>query len=119
MDDDDDLVDPLNEPGDDLENGDLADGLLAPPADNLDLEVVDEFDVSDFDEDFDDDFEEEIEGEYDLQDDQYGEDFEKEFGHITDPVKAAGRKSKDVADDDDVDPDLDDDDEDVAFDEEE
>ena len=48
---------------------------MSPTVDSLDLEVIDEFDVSDFDEDFDDDFEEEIKGEYDLQDDQYGEVF--------------------------------------------
>lgn len=48
-----------------------------------DSEAVDEFDENDFDEDFDDDFEEEIEGEYELEDDQYGEDFDQEFGHLT------------------------------------
>lgn len=56
------------------------------PTDSIqeeEMEVVDEFDESDFDEDFDDDFEEEIKGEYDLEDDQYGEDFNTEFGHLT------------------------------------
>ena len=95
MADDEKLVDPLLEP---TENNDddlgLEDNLAPPPTDTLDLEVVDEFDVSDFDEEFDDDFEEEIKGEYNLQDDQYGEDFEKEFGHITDPEKAAARKAE-------------------------
>ena len=60
--------------------------------DGLDLEVVDDFDVEDFDEDFDDDFEEEIEGEYALQDDKYGKEFDETFGHLTDPVRAAARK---------------------------
>ena len=83
MADDEKLVDPLLEPSDSDSDLDLEDNLAPPPTDNLDLEVVDEFDVADFDEDFDDDFEEEIKGEYNLQDDQYGEDFEKEFGHIT------------------------------------
>jgi len=94
---DDDLVDPLLEPTDKdkgTADAELEDNLMAPPTDTLDLEVVDEFDVSDFDEDFDDDFEEEIKGEYNLQDDQYGADFEKEFGHITDPAKAAARKAE-------------------------
>jgi hypothetical protein len=90
---DDDLVDPLNEPANSDDLG-LEDNLAPPPTDALDLEVVDEFDVSDFDEEFDDDFEEEIKGEYNLQDDQYGEDFEKEFGHFTDPEKAAARKAQ-------------------------
>ena len=40
MEEDDDLVDPLMEPGD--ENEDLDDGLVAPVVDNLDLEVQDE-----------------------------------------------------------------------------
>ena len=56
--------------------------------DGLDLDIVDEFDESDFDEEFDDDFEEEIEGEYDLEDDKYGKEFEENFGHLTDPTKA-------------------------------
>lgn len=47
--------------------------------------IVDEFDEDDFDDDFDDDFEEEIEGEYDLEDDKYGVEFTKEFGHLEDP----------------------------------
>ena len=94
MADEEELVDPLLEPSDNDSDLDLEDNLAPPPTDNLDLEVVDEFDVADFDEDFDDDFEEEIKGEYNLQDDQYGEDFEKEFGHITDPEKAAARKAE-------------------------
>ena len=94
MTDDEKLVDPLLEPSDSDSDLDLEDNLAPPPTDSLDLEVVDEFDVADFDEDFDDDFEEEIKGEYNLQDDQYGEDFEKEFGHITDPEKAAARKAE-------------------------
>ena len=94
MADEEELVDPLLEPSDSDSDLDLEDNLAPPPTDNLDLEVVDEFDVADFDEDFDDDFEEEIKGEYNLQDDQYGEDFEKEFGHITDPEKAAARKAE-------------------------
>ena len=93
MADDEKLVDPLLEPSENDDDLGLEDNLAPPPTDSLDLEVVDEFDVSDFDEEFDDDFEEEIKGEYNLQDDQYGEDFEKEFGHITDPEKAAARKA--------------------------
>lgn len=91
----DDLVDPLDVPGaedETLEDETLED-VTAAPADNLDIEIVDEFDESDFDEDFDDDFEEEIVGEYDLADDQYGEDFDKEFGHLTDPNRAAPKKA--------------------------
>ncbi len=42
----------------------------------------DDFDEDDFDDEFDDDFEEEIKGEYDLEDDQYGEEFNQEFGHL-------------------------------------
>ena len=42
-----------------------------------------EFEEDDFDHEFDDDFEEEIKGEYDLEDDHYGEEFKKEFGHLT------------------------------------
>lgn len=57
-------------------------------------DVVDEFDEADFDEDFDDSFEEEVQGEYELEDDQYGEMFDKEFGHLTDPVRAAARKAE-------------------------
>ena len=94
MADDEKLVDPLLEPSDGDSDLDLEDNLAPPPTDSLDLEVVDEFDVADFDEDFDDDFEEEIKGEYNLQDDQYGEDFDKEFGHFTDPEKAAARKAE-------------------------
>jgi len=93
MADDEKLVDPLLEPSENDDDLGLEDNLAPPPTDSLDLEVVDEFDVSDFDEEFDDDFEEEIKGEYNLQDDQYGADFEKEFGHITDPEKAAARKA--------------------------
>ncbi len=55
--------------------------------DGLDLDIVDEFDESDFDEDFDDDFEEEIEGEYDLEDDKYGKEVDENFGHLTDPTR--------------------------------
>ena len=73
MADDEKLVDPLLEPSDGDSDLDLEDNLAPPPTDSLDLEVVDEFDVADFDEDFDDDFEEEIKGEYNLQDDQYGD----------------------------------------------
>ncbi|MEM7783196.1 MAG: hypothetical protein AAF939_06310 [Planctomycetota bacterium] len=93
----DDLVDPLEEPaGKDKDDGLVADdGALAPPSDNLDLEFVDEFDAEDFDEDFDDDFEEEVEGEYELEDDQYGEDFDKEFGHLTDPNRKSPSKNPD------------------------
>lgn len=94
----DDLVDPLDEPGDDKkttteEVDDSIEDVSAAPIDNLDIEVVDEFDEDDFDEEFDDDFEEEIVGEYDLEDDQYGEDFDKEFGHLTDPTRAAPKKA--------------------------
>ena len=39
----------------------------------------DDFEEDDFDDDFDDDFEEEVEGEYELQDDEYGNEF-GEFG---------------------------------------
>ena len=92
----DDLVDPLEEPGkkedsaaDVTETDDSVEDIAAEPVDNLDVEVIDEFDEDDFDEEFDDDFEEEIVGEYDLEDDQYGEDFDKEFGHLTDPTRAA------------------------------
>jgi len=68
--------------------------------DGLDLDIVDEFDESDFDEEFDDDFEEEIEGEYDLEDDKYGKEFEENFGHLTDPTKKkkAPDPAKPVAD---------------------
>jgi len=80
---DDDLVDPLSAPGDGADKVEVVDetieDMTAEPIDNLDIEVVDEFDEDDFDEEFDDDFEEEIVGEYDLQDDQYGEVFDKEF----------------------------------------
>lgn len=38
-------------------------------------EGFEDFDEEDFDDDFDDDFEEEIEGEYELQDDEYGNEF--------------------------------------------
>ena len=97
---DDDLLDPLDEPGDNSEEVDteavVDDGMLdgaAAPVDNLDVDIVDEFDEDDFDEDFDDDFEEEIVGEYDLEDDQYGSDFDKEFGHLTDPTRANPKKA--------------------------
>ena len=89
------LVDPLDTPGDESTksvDNDLVEN-VAEPVDNLDVEVVDEFDEDDFDEDFDDDFEEEIKGEYDLQDDQYGEDFDKEFGHLTDPTRVPPKKA--------------------------
>ena len=95
---DDDLVDPLDAPGDDADKvnepsvDDTLEDVTAAPADNLDIEIVDEFDENDFDEDFDDDFEEEIVGEYGLEDDQYGEDFDKEFGHLTDPTRTAPKK---------------------------
>ena len=62
MADDEKLVDPLLEPSDGDSDLDLEDNLAPPPTDSLDLEVVDEFDVADFDEDFDNDFEEEIKG---------------------------------------------------------
>ena len=97
--DEDNLVDPLEEPGndDELSTEDLSDdGILdgaAAPVDSLDVDIVDEFDEDDFDEDFDDDFEEEIVGEYDLEDDQYGSDFDKEFGHLTDPTRANPKKA--------------------------
>lgn len=68
---------------DDLDSpGQTSEGAIGEILTN-DPEVVDEFDENDFDEDFDDDFEEEIEGEYELEDDQYGEDFDQEFGHLT------------------------------------
>ena len=41
----------------------------------------------------DDDFEEEIKGEYDLADDQYGQEFNKEFGHLTNPDATPPKKS--------------------------
>ena len=68
------------------EQPEIVEGLLS---DQIEIEVTDpsltdDFDEADFDHEFDDDFEEEIEGEYDLEDDQYGEDFHKEFGHLTD-----------------------------------
>ena len=66
----DDLVDPLSAPGEKAETpapvDDTIEDMTVMPVDNLDIEVVDEFDETDFDEDFDDDFEEEIVGEYDL-----------------------------------------------------
>ena len=105
---DENLVDPLDEPGgtDPLEGNlpgktapevekpdeDLVDA-TAEPSDGLDIEHVDEFEVSDFDEDFDDDFEEENEGEYDILDDQYGEEFDRDFGHLTDPTREAPKKA--------------------------
>jgi hypothetical protein len=46
----------------------------APDTDEFGGELVD-FEEDDFDEDFDDDFEEEVAGEYDLDDDEYGEEF--------------------------------------------
>ena len=70
------------------EPGDTDDGLLSEVEnDGLDIDVVDEFNEDDFDEDFDDDFEEEIVGEYDLADDQYGQEFDNTFGHLTDPTR--------------------------------
>lgn len=70
------------------EPGDTDDGLVAAEeSDGLDIDVVDEFNEDDFDEDFDDDFEEEIVGEYDLADDQYGQEFDNTFGHLTDPTR--------------------------------
>jgi hypothetical protein len=94
---DDDLVDPLDAPGDGVEtNDEVDDGLedvTLEPVDKLDVEIVDEFDEEDFDEEFDDDFEEEIVGEYDLEDDQYGADFDKEFGHLTDPTRSPPKKA--------------------------
>lgn len=95
---DDDLVDPLDEPEAETNDGDDMDGVVedfAAPSDNLDVEIVDEFDEDDFDEEFDDDFEEEIVGEYDLEDDQYGEEFNAEFGHLTDPSIDSSKKSAD------------------------
>ncbi|MFT5300262.1 MAG: hypothetical protein ACI87E_002913 [Mariniblastus sp.] len=95
----DDLVDPLDEPADKTapveENvvDDSIEDVSAEPIDNLDVEIVDEFDEDDFDEEFDDDFEEEIVGEYDLEDDQYGADFDKEFGHLTDPTRSPPKKA--------------------------
>ena len=98
--DEDKLLDPLDEPGDDdglstedLPDDGILDGAAAAPVDSLDVDIVDEFDEDDFDEDFDDDFEEEIVGEYDLEDDQYGSDFDKEFGHLTDPSRANPKKA--------------------------
>ena len=73
----------------DLEGGEpspeVAEGLVP---EQIEIEVSDptitnDFNEADFDHEFDDDFEEEFEGEYDLEDDQYGEDFRKEFGHLT------------------------------------
>ena len=97
---DDDLVDPPDQPGGAPEKVEKesasTDADLVTPNDNLDLEFVDEFDASDFDEDVDDDFEEEVEGEYELADDHYGEEFDREFGHLTDPTRAkkgANKKS--------------------------
>jgi hypothetical protein len=73
MSDDDGLVDPLDDDVESETEGEFLEGTgAAEVEDNLDVEVVDEFDEDDFDEDFDDDFEEEIKGEYDLEDDQYG-----------------------------------------------
>jgi hypothetical protein len=97
--DDENLLDPLDEPGDDDElatDAPSEDGIVdaaAEPVDNLDVDIVDEFDEDDFDEDFDDDFEEEIVGEYDLEDDQYGSEFDKEFGHLTDPSRPNPKKA--------------------------
>ena len=70
------------------EPGDTDDDLISEQeSDGLDIDVVDEFNEDDFDEDFDDDFEEEIVGEYDLADDQYGQEFDNTFGHLTDPTR--------------------------------
>jgi hypothetical protein len=77
---------------DDLDNDDLEShrerggGLIGDriEIDVHDPTITDEFDEAEFDHEFDDDFEEEIEGEYELEDDKYGEDFHKEFGHLTD-----------------------------------
>ena len=55
--------------------------------------LLHEDDEDDFDEEFDDDFEEEIVGEYGLEDDQYGDDFDKEFGHLTDPSRVPPKKA--------------------------
>jgi len=57
---DDDLVDPLSAPGEETEKkvdvvDDTIEDMTAMPVDNLDIEVVDEFDEDDFDEEFDDD----------------------------------------------------------------
>jgi len=93
---DDNLVDPLDVPGDNQKIevvDETIEDTTALPVDNLDIEVVDEFDEEDFDEEFDDDFEEEIVGEYDLQDDQYGVDFDNEFGHLTDPTRKPPKKA--------------------------
>jgi len=92
---DDDLVDPLDVPGqneNEVIDETIEDTTVAP-VDTLSIEVVDEFDEDDFDEEFDDDFEEEIVGEYDLQDDQYGAEFDREFGHLTDPTKSPPKKA--------------------------
>ena len=104
----DDLVDPLGEPGEEKKTqtdssataaetketpDDTVEDVSAEPVDNLDVEVIDEFDEDDFDEEFDDDFEEEIVGEYDLEDDQYGEEFDKEFGHLTDPTRSPPKRA--------------------------
>ena len=91
---DDDLVDPWDDvSNEDSNKVDDIEEMTAPPKDNLDVEIVDEFDVDDFDEEFDDDFEEEIQGEYELADDQYGAEFDKEFGHLTDPTRKPPRKA--------------------------
>ncbi|MDG1510159.1 MAG: hypothetical protein P8L78_02560 [Mariniblastus sp.] len=96
---DDDLVDPLDAPGDDQTTSedeavdDSIEDVSAEPIDNLEIEIIDEIDEDDFDEDFDDDFEEEIKGEYDLADDQYGTEFDKEFGHLTNPAATPPKKS--------------------------
>lgn len=93
----DNLVDPLEEIGNEESKTtgekEQLDDMAAPPNDNLDVEIVDEFDVDDFDEEFDDDFEEEIVGEYELADDQYGVEFDKEFGHLTDPTRKPPKKA--------------------------
>ena len=96
---DDDLVDPLDAPGDDKTTAeddvvdDSIEDVSAEPIDNLEIEIIDEIDEDDFDEDFDDDFEEEIKGEYDLADDQYGTEFDKEFGPLTNPSATPPKKS--------------------------
>jgi hypothetical protein len=86
---DDDVVDTtelvIEEEDDDLDPEVLDDG--------LDIDAVEEFNEDDFDEDFDDDFEEEIVGEYDLADDQYGKEFDDQFGHITNPETAEAKKA--------------------------
>ena len=73
-------------------NPDIVEGLV-PEQIEIDVDdptLTGEFNEADFDHEFDDDFEEEIEGEYELEDDQYGEDFNKEFGHLTEDEEDKG-----------------------------